>query len=322
MNSMEVNKAFAAILTAGIAFMVAGQVGKILVHPDRLHESAISVGEPAPSASQAPATPTLPPIGPLLANANVETGQGVAQRLCAACHSFNEGGRNGVGPNLYGIIGAKHAHIDGFNYSGALKGKEGPWTYDEMNAWLHKPAQYAPGTRMAFAGISNDQQRADVIAYLRSISPNAPPLPPATAPAAAPAPAAPTPAAAPAGGDAGIPAVSPLLAAADPANGEALAKRLCGICHTFNEGGRNGVGPNLYDVVGKKHAHLDNFSYSAALKGKQGPWTYEELNHWLYRPAQYAAGTRMAFAGVNDVKQRADIIAYLRSLSANPQPLP
>jgi cytochrome c len=343
MNSMEVNKAFAAILTAGIAFMVAGQIGQILVHPKRPHESAIRIGDPGASSpgTQAPAAaPPLAPIGPLLANANVQNGQAIAQRLCASCHTFNQGGRSGVGPNLYGVVGAPHGHAEGFNYSNALKGKAGPWNYEEMNAWLHKPSQYAPGTRMAFAGITNDQQRADVIAYLRSISPNAPPPPPATEPAATPAaapapagaapagaaPAAPAPAApgtaTPPGGGAALPMVGPLLASANAGNGEALSKRLCAVCHTFAEGGRNGVGPNLYDVVGKPHGHLAGFSYSAALKGKAGPWTYDELNRWIYRPTQYAPGSRMAFAGVNDAQQRADIIAYLRGLSPNPQPLP
>ena len=67
--------------------------------------------------------------------------------------------------------------MEGFNYSAALKGKQGPWTYDELNEWLHKPSAYAPGTRMAFAGINSDKQRADVIAYLRTLSDNPEPLP-------------------------------------------------------------------------------------------------------------------------------------------------
>jgi len=81
--------------------------------------------------------------------------------------------------------------MEGFNYSSALKGKQGPWTYDELNEWLHKPSAYAPGTRMAFAGINNDKQRADVIDWLRTLSDNPEPLPsPEPAQPAAPAPAA------------------------------------------------------------------------------------------------------------------------------------
>lgn len=178
MASMEVNKAFAAVLTAGIAFMVSGLVGRVVVSPKPLHEPAIQIGEVAATPTQAPAAAAQPePIGPLLASADPQKGEALVKRLCASCHTFNEGGRPGVGPNLYGVVGAPHGHEQGFNYSAAIKGKQGPWTYDELNEWLTKPSAYAPGTRMAFAGISNAQQRADVIAYLKSISPNAPPLP-------------------------------------------------------------------------------------------------------------------------------------------------
>ena len=177
MANMEVNKAFAAVLTAGIAFMVTGLVGQQLVHVERPHESAIQIGEVAAAQStQAPAaeTPALEPITPLLANASVQNGEVLAKRLCASCHSFNEGGKNGVGPNLHGVIGSPHGHAEGFSYSAALKGKSEPWGYENMNAWLLKPGAYAAGTRMAFAGIGNTSQRADVIAYLKSISPKAP----------------------------------------------------------------------------------------------------------------------------------------------------
>jgi cytochrome c len=140
-NSLELNKVFAAILTAGITFGVAGVVGRLIVHPTMPKESAIQVGEPAPAqAVAAVAAPALEPISPLLAAANVQNGQQLAQRQCASCHSFNEGGRNGVGPNLYGIIGANHARADGFNYSAAIRGMAGkPWVYEEMNAWLANP---------------------------------------------------------------------------------------------------------------------------------------------------------------------------------------
>lgn len=178
MSSMEVNKAFAAILTAGVAFGVSGFIGGLLVHPERPHHAAIQIGQPeAAQGTQAPAAPAQEPIGNLMANASVERGQQLAGRLCAACHSFNEGGRNGVGPNLYDVVGKPHGHLENFNYSAALKGKQGPWTYDELNAWLTAPMQYAPGTRMAFAGIRDPKVRADVIAYLRSLSANPQPLP-------------------------------------------------------------------------------------------------------------------------------------------------
>jgi cytochrome c len=175
-NSLEMNKIFAAILTAGVTFGAAGLIGRLIVHPTPLKESAIQIGEPAPvQAIAAIAAPALEPISPLLAAANVQAGQQLAQRQCASCHSFNEGGRAGVGPNLYAIVGAKHAHAAGFNYSAAIRAMaDKPWTYEDMNAWIANPRGYAPGNKMTYAGMASVQNRADLIAYLRSISPNAP----------------------------------------------------------------------------------------------------------------------------------------------------
>jgi cytochrome c len=175
-TNLEANKIIAAVLTAGVAVGVAGLIGSVLVSPKRPHHAAINIGGEAPAQAAAPAAaPALDPITPLLAAANPQNGQQIAQRQCASCHSFNEGGRSGVGPNLHGIVGAKHAHIDGFNYSAAMRAMaDKPWTYEELNAWIHNPRAYAPGNRMSYAGLANIQQRADLIAYLRSISPNAP----------------------------------------------------------------------------------------------------------------------------------------------------
>jgi len=175
-SSLELNKIFAAVLTAGITFASAGVVARLVVHPTMPHNSAIQIGEAAPAqAAAAPAAPALEPITPLLAAANVQNGQQLAQRQCASCHSFNEGGRSGVGPNLRGIVGAKHAHVDGFNYSAAIRGMASkPWNYEELNAWIANPRAYAPGNKMTYAGMASVQSRADLIAYLRSISPNAP----------------------------------------------------------------------------------------------------------------------------------------------------
>lgn len=177
--SLEVNKAFAAVLTAGIAFMVAGVVGDVVVHPKRLDKVAIAIeGAPEPGAESAPAAPQVEDVLPLLAAANPEAGQQLAGRLCAACHSFDQGGANKVGPNLYGVVGNHHAHLDNFNYSPAMKGlAEKPWDYAALNEFLAAPARAIRGTRMAFAGIRDVKQRADVIAYLRTLSPNPQPLP-------------------------------------------------------------------------------------------------------------------------------------------------
>ncbi len=333
MDSMEVNKAVAAVLVAGVAFLGSQLLADALVKPKALHQTAIKIDLPEKGGTAVAAAPAAPeqPIAVLLASADAGRGEaGVKAQGCVSCHSFNEGGKAGVGPNLYGVVGAPHGHMEGYIYSAALKGKQGPWTLDELNEWLIKPSAYAPGTKMSYAGLSDGKKRADIIDYLRTLSHDPVPLPAVPAQAAAAAPqqvaaagtAAPPPAGAAAPGAGGNDAVV-LLASASPDAGKTdTAKLGCVACHSFNEGGRNGLGPNLYGVVGAEQgAHAQGYSYSAALKGKGGKWDYAELNKWLLKPSAYAPGTKMSFAGIADPKVRADVISYLRSLSADPAPL-
>jgi len=178
MDSMEVNKGVAAVLIAGIAFFISGTIGDLLVRYHRPHEPAfkIEIAAAAPAPGAAPVV--LNPIGPLLASADAAAGETIAKRQCASCHTFTDGGKNSVGPNLYGIVGEPRAEGHaGFGYSASLKAKVGKWTYEELNAWLNKPATFAPGTRMAFAGLNSEKQRADVIAYLRTLAASPVPLP-------------------------------------------------------------------------------------------------------------------------------------------------
>ncbi len=101
-------------------------------------------------------------------SASVEKGEIVAKK-CIQCHTFTQGGTNGTGPNLFGIIGAKFAHKDDYPYSTAFKGKQGTWDDEEINKYIHKPREYVPGTKMSFAGIKDDKERADLIAYLNTL---------------------------------------------------------------------------------------------------------------------------------------------------------
>jgi cytochrome c len=155
------------------------------------------------------------PLPVLLAKANVDKGKSTAKQ-CQACHTFEKGGPNRVGPNLYGIVGDERGKDrGGFNFSAAMKSKGGKWTFDELNKFLAGPREYIPGTAMTFAGIKNDQQRADVIAFLDTLSDNPVPLPKPEA-AAAPAGGAPA-GGAPAGGQGAAPAAKPAPANAPKA---------------------------------------------------------------------------------------------------------
>jgi cytochrome c len=192
MDSMEVNKGIAAILVAGILFFLTGLIGDALVRERLPEKPVLNIAAAPATTGGGEAKPAGPaPIAPLLASADPKAGDLYAHKVCVACHTFDKGGKNGVGPNLYGVVAGPHDHEAGFNYSAALAKLKGqPWTFDALNDWLYKPSAYAPGTRMSFAGIPNDKQRADVIAYLRSLSDNPVPLPTAEAPPPA---AAPTP---------------------------------------------------------------------------------------------------------------------------------
>jgi cytochrome c len=153
-------------------------------------------------------------LGTILASADVAAGEQQAVARCGNCHTFNQGGANGTGPNLYGVMGLPIGkHAAGFN-SADLSGKGGNWDFESMNAWLLAPKQFAPGTTMGFAGLKDDNARASIMLYLNSLGSNLP-LP---APKAAEAPAAEGDAAA--GGEA---APAEGAEAAAPADGAAAA---------------------------------------------------------------------------------------------------
>jgi len=263
-------------------------------------------------------------LATLLAAADPTHGADVAKK-CAICHSFDKGGPNLIGPNLYGVLGRKIASHEGYEYSDALKAKEGDWDYEKINHMIENPNAFAPGTKMAlFPGLPDAKQRADVLVFLRTKNDNPPPLPEPTAGGGAAAGGAAAGGEVKPGGEAAAGSgseVLALLATADPKQGEADAA-LCKICHTFNKGGAALIGPNLYDVVGRKIASVEGFTYTPGLKAHEGEWTSEKLDPWLTNPQAFAPGTMMAFPGIADAKKRANVIAFLRMNSDSPKPLP
>jgi cytochrome c len=339
-SSLEGNKIAAAVLTAGVIAMTTGLLAHILYGSEKMTENAYLIQVPETSAAgMAGEAAQEEPLAILLASADLAAGEKQAKK-CAACHSFDQGGPDKIGPNLWEILDNGIANNAGFAYSDTLAGKtDETWTYDNLSGFLANPRGWAPGTEMSFAGISKASSRADLIFYLRSLSASPAELPVAdvkeeaaevtaedmeadvaesgegqdeatqTAEAAAPATAA----------DGGLGA---LLAAADPEAGKKQAKK-CAACHTMDEGGANKIGPNLWNIVNRPIAGAEGYSYSSAMTDMSGEsWSFANLDGFLTSPKGWVKGTKMSFAGVRKEGQRADLLAYLRSLSSSPAALP
>lgn len=399
MDSFEFNKIAGAVLGTGLFVLVVTTLSEGIFEteapetPVYLASLATEDGgaEHGAAGGGEPAEET---ISAMLASADAGAGEKVAKK-CVSCHTFENGGANKVGPNLWNIVNKAVASADGFGYSPAMTefaagGKV--WDYDHLNEFLTKPKAVVDGTKMTFGGLSKGSDRADLIAYLRSLSDSPAPLPakadsadagmatetaaaepasetasdaaPSTAmsapassentmaaatdkpaedtmaaaetPAADSAPAAESAPAAdetpktemaaagtesPAAGDDNVLA---MIAGEDPASGEKVAKK-CKACHNFDEGAKNKIGPVLWNIVNRPVASVADFKYSDAMKthGEGGTtWTYAELDAFLVKPKEHIPGTKMVFAGLRKESDRAAILAYLRTLSSDPAPLP
>lgn len=178
--NMEFNKIFAAVLVAGITASFSGFVAYSAIHPKKLVENAYPIDGVAEAGSTVVAVPAGPePILALMATADVARGEQAA-RACAACHTFNKGGAQGIGPNLYDVVNGGKAHVPGFAYSNGLKAAEGSWSYESLNHFLWKPKSYISDTKMNFVGLRKAEDRAAVIAWLRTLSASPAALPSAT----------------------------------------------------------------------------------------------------------------------------------------------
>lgn len=170
MNNMEFNKIFAAVLVAGVVAALSGFIAREVVHPHALHENAVAVessGEPGAGGAAAPKT--AEPILAMIAGADVARGQTLS-RACAACHNMDKGGANATGPALWGVVGRGKGTHAGFAYSEDMKAKGGPWSYADLNTFLWKPKALVPGTKMNFVGLKKPEDRAALIAWLRTLS--------------------------------------------------------------------------------------------------------------------------------------------------------
>jgi cytochrome c len=186
MDSFELNKILGAILATCLGLLTVNLAAGAIFTPGKMAKPGyeIAVQEARPGGPAQPAEPVIP-IEQLLAKADVARGENSAKK-CAACHTFNKGGRNLVGPNLWGVVGRARASEAGFNYSAAMKAKGGNWTIDDLNQFIQAPRATIPGTNMTFAGISRGSERADVLAYLNSLADNPAPLPKAAEATGAP----------------------------------------------------------------------------------------------------------------------------------------
>jgi cytochrome c len=171
MSSFEWNKIIASVLTAMIIAMASGILASQLVRPKELAKPVFIVAgaEPAASAASGQAAAGPEPVGPLLANADPKKGEQLS-KVCAACHTFNKGGPNKIGPNLWGITEEAMAEVPNYQFSAAMEAHKGEkWDPEKLNEWLWKPQALLKGTKMTFAGFPKVQDRADVIAYLESL---------------------------------------------------------------------------------------------------------------------------------------------------------
>ena len=170
MDSLKFNKIAAALLSSILLIMMFGKIGNFLVNPNTDVSNAypIEVPETNTAVAKEEKEVVIEPITALLATANIESGLKIAKK-CVACHGFDAGGPNKVGPNLYDIVNKDQGKAD-YAYSKVLAALNGKWTYEELNKFLYKPKLYSKGTKMNYAGLSKTKDRADLIAWLRTKS--------------------------------------------------------------------------------------------------------------------------------------------------------
>ena len=179
MDSFEINKIVAAILMVALLVIGIGKLSDVIFHVEKPKKPGYSVEVEAMttvSASSSSSESDKIDITALMAMGDIAHGEKVFKK-CAACHSIVKGGKNAIGPALYNVVGRKVGAIENYKYSKALAGYEKSWTFEELNGFLIKPSKWIKGTKMAYAGLRKEKDRASVIKYLNNNSDNPLPLP-------------------------------------------------------------------------------------------------------------------------------------------------
>ena len=180
MDSFELNKIIAAVLLVALLVIGIGKLSNVIFHVEKPKTPGYTINvEQAVVKTAESSSETIEEkidIAALIAMGDVATGEKVFKK-CAACHSIVKGGKNNIGPALYNVVGRKVGVINDYKYSKALSGYGKEWTFEELNGYLIKPAKWIKGTKMAFAGLRKEKDRASVILYLNQNSDSPLPLP-------------------------------------------------------------------------------------------------------------------------------------------------
>ena len=178
MDSFEINKIVAAVLMVALLVIGIGKLSNVIFHVEKPKTPgyAVEVEQAITVSSSKTAVEEKIDIAALMAMGDIALGEKVFKK-CAACHSIVKGGKNNIGPALYNVVGRKTGAVSDYKYSKALASFDKEWTFEELNGYLIKPAKWIKGTKMAFAGLRKEKDRASVIKYLNQNSDSPVPLP-------------------------------------------------------------------------------------------------------------------------------------------------